>query len=282
MLQQRHLLQVGFADRLIGKLLDRLEALGIYDAALVIITADHGASFQHGMPRRSLTLGTRADVMQVPLIIKFPDQSTGYISDENVETVDIVPTIASVLSTTPPYDVDGRSLLDSTRPQKTHKVFVQRNAALAGIEEHEAYPDDRYASLKSKLVHFESGLYALGPHASIVGRPLSSLSVRTGMESVIRLENPVAFDDVDIDSDILPLFVRGAMLEGAAERVSVAVAVNGIVVATTQSYLEQGEWVFASMVPEHALKAGANDLQVFVVDEAPGGVVLTWAASNSP
>ena len=281
-LQQRHLLQVGFVDRLIGQLLDRLEALGIYDAALIIITADHGASFQQGMPRRSLTPGTRADVMLVPLIIKYPGQSTGYISDENVETVDIVPTIASVLSTTTPYDVDGRSLLDSTRPQRTHKVFVQRNAARTRIEEHEAYPDDRYASLKSKLVHFESGLYALGLHASIVGRPLSSLSVHMGTESVIRLENPAAFDNVDIDSNILPLFVRGVMMEGAAVRVSVAVAVNGIVVATTQSYLEQGEWVLASMIPEDALKAGTNDLQVFIVDEARGGVVLTLAASHSP
>ena len=47
-LQQRHLLQVGFADRFVGKLLDRLTAQGIFDETLLIITADHGTSFQHG------------------------------------------------------------------------------------------------------------------------------------------------------------------------------------------------------------------------------------------
>ncbi len=39
-----------------------------------------------------------------------------------------------------------------------------------------------------------------------------------------------------------------------------------MIVATTMSYLEHGEWVFASMIPEEALVSGANDVQVFVLD----------------
>ena len=50
-LQQRHLLQVGFVDRFVGRLVDRLKTQGIYDDALIILTADHGTSFQHGLPR---------------------------------------------------------------------------------------------------------------------------------------------------------------------------------------------------------------------------------------
>ena len=52
-LHQRHLLQVGFVDTLIGRMVARLRELGIYDRALVIVTADHGASYREGMPRRS-------------------------------------------------------------------------------------------------------------------------------------------------------------------------------------------------------------------------------------
>ncbi len=52
------------------------------------------------------------------------------------------------------------------------------------------------------------------------------------------------------------------------ERVSLAIGVNGVIVATTVSYLEQSEWVFASMIPEDVLVSGANEVQVFVLGGA--------------
>ena len=276
-LHQRHLLQVGLVDRFVGRLLDRLKAQGIYDEALIIITADHGVSFQHGLPRRTSTDGTRGAVMLVPLIIKLPNQVAGFISDRNVETVDIVPTIASVLSTRVPYDVDGRSLL-AAQTERTEKVFVQRNRIRVIVENLDPNLDDRYAGLKQKLSHFELGLYALGPHAHLVGLSLSTLEIRSGTESLVRLERPRAFDDVQLEADTLPLFVRGTMTDVIEERVSLAIAVNGMVVATTQTYQEHDEWVFASMIPEEALTSGANDVEVFVVDSAG---VLTSAMSRS-
>ena len=53
-LHQRHLAQVGFVDRLLGDLIGRLREVGVYDEALVIITADHGASYREGRARRQL------------------------------------------------------------------------------------------------------------------------------------------------------------------------------------------------------------------------------------
>jgi Sulfatase len=41
---QRHLLQARYTDALLGALLDRLRDKGIYDRALVVITADNGAA----------------------------------------------------------------------------------------------------------------------------------------------------------------------------------------------------------------------------------------------
>ena len=52
------------------------------------------------------------------------------------------------------------------------------------------------------------------------------------------------------------------MTEGIDERVSVAIAVNGAIAATTQSSVEGDVWVFASMIPEESLTAGANDVKV--------------------
>ena len=73
-LQQRHLLQVGFADRFIGNLLDRLQAQGTYDESLIVVTADHGSSFRHGQRRRARNDGNLADILLVPLIVKLPQQ----------------------------------------------------------------------------------------------------------------------------------------------------------------------------------------------------------------
>ena len=50
-LHQRHLAQVGFVDHLVGSLVARLREVGAYDEALVIITADHGASYRGGRSR---------------------------------------------------------------------------------------------------------------------------------------------------------------------------------------------------------------------------------------
>ncbi len=47
---QRHLFQVEYVDRLLGHLLDRLEQVGILDEAILVVTADHGASFRADTP----------------------------------------------------------------------------------------------------------------------------------------------------------------------------------------------------------------------------------------
>ena len=72
----------------------------------------------------------------------------------------------------------------------------------------------------------------------------------------------------------LPLYVRGTITGRPTGRVSLAISVNGVIVATTVSYLEQGERVFASMIPEEALVSGSNEVQVFVLDGVSDDSVL--------
>ena len=265
-LQQRHLLQVGFVDRFIGTLMDRLQAQGIYDESLIIVTADHGSSFRHGMPRRSVSRDDPADVMLVPLVVKLPHQATGAIIDRNVETVDIVPTIADVLSTRVPYSVDGRSFLDRSEGERPNKTFIRRNAERVNVDTHPSQLEDH--SLEQKLRQFRSGLYGLGPHASLLGRSVSTVEERAGTRSLVQLENAAVFDDVDIEAETLPLYVRGTLTSEVIDRVSLAISVNGVIVATTVSYTEGERWVFTSMIPEEALAPGANEVRVLIV----GGV----------
>ena len=269
-LQQRHLLQVGFADRFIGNLIDRLQAQGIYDETLIVVTADHGSSFRHGQRRRARNDGNLADILLVPLIVKLPQQVSGVVSDRVVETVDILPTIAEVLSATIPYEVDGRSLLNDSAPDRPHRTFIQRNLERVRVETYARQLEDH--GLEQKLRHFRSSLYGLGPHASLVGQSVSTLDLPAGSAELAELENVSVFENVDVESETLPLYVRGTITGRPTGRVSLAISVNGVIVATTVSYLEQGERVFASMIPEEALVSGANEVQVFVlygVSDAP-------------
>ena len=71
---QRHLLQLGLADRLLGELLARLRRLGLYGDALVVVVADHGIGFHVGMDRRSVTPRNAQDLAPVPLLVKLPGQ----------------------------------------------------------------------------------------------------------------------------------------------------------------------------------------------------------------
>ncbi len=50
---QRHLLQTALVDNLVGRLVRRLREAGLYDRALIVVTADHGTSFILGEDRRS-------------------------------------------------------------------------------------------------------------------------------------------------------------------------------------------------------------------------------------
>ena len=263
-LQQRHLLQVGAADRMVGDLVERLRDQGIYDESLIIVTADHGASFRHGSRRRNVSDDNLADVLLVPLIVKLPHQVAGAISDANVETVDIVPTIADVLATAVPYAVDGRSLLDDTDPDRPRKTFVRRGRERVSVVTYPQRLED--PGWKEKLERFEKGLYGLGSHGPLVGRSLSTLDVRAPAKTVASVAGARAFEDVDIEADALPLYVRGRLRPGPSAALRLAVSVNGVIAATTRSYRENGDWVFGSMIPEDALVAGDNDVEVFVVE----------------
>jgi len=109
--RQRHLLQVRHADVMVGLVMARLRELGTYDESLVVVTADHGASFEADEPIRGVSEANADSVLWVPLLVKPPGQDTGRIDDRPATTVDVLPTIADVIGLDLPDGIDGRSLL---------------------------------------------------------------------------------------------------------------------------------------------------------------------------
>ena len=108
--ESRHLLQVGFVDRQVGLLLDRLKRTGLLDDALVVVTADHGYAFELGVKDRRLVTESNVDeVAPVPLFVKAPGQTSGEVNRNVVRNLDLVPTVADLLNTRVPWTHDGRS-----------------------------------------------------------------------------------------------------------------------------------------------------------------------------
>ncbi|MEJ7714617.1 MAG: sulfatase-like hydrolase/transferase [Thermoleophilaceae bacterium] len=77
-LQQRHLLQLGFADLEVQELIARLKKEGMWDKAMVVVAADHGVSFRKGQfDRRKANERNVDEIAPVPLFIKAPSQERG-------------------------------------------------------------------------------------------------------------------------------------------------------------------------------------------------------------
>ncbi len=105
--RQRHLLQAGYTDRLVGQILEQLDASGAYDDAAIVITADHGIAF-HGDPNRRLpSPEAMPELMWTPLIVKAPRQVEPRVDDTNVQSTDVLPTLAALIGVDIPWEVDG-------------------------------------------------------------------------------------------------------------------------------------------------------------------------------
>ena len=283
-LYQRHLLQVGFVDRLIGQLVDRLKDQELYDEALIVITADHGASYRQGLHRRALTSDNASDIALVPLFVKLPEQQAGVVSDRNAQTIDILPTIAGALSFELPFGVDGRSLLDNAGPRRGRKTFVQRSLDSVTVETIGDIASHSRESVAHKVsifgTHSNSRLYGVGSSAALLGADISVLAVTPTSRVTLASSNFQLFREIVRSERDLRMHVTGLLNTPNDEPVQLAIALNGVVGATTESYRENGVWAFAAMLPEDGLLDGVNDVRLFTIEQDGGRTALTPV--NSP
>ena len=101
--------EIAFTDHCIGRVIQKLKDLELYDSTLLIITGDHGEMLgEHGEETHSYFIYQSA--IHVPLIIKLPGQKKGSVITQPVGLIDIVPTICSLLKIDPPAGIQGRDI----------------------------------------------------------------------------------------------------------------------------------------------------------------------------
>ena len=274
---QRHLLQTLFVDRLLGKLLDRLESEGLYDRSVVLLSADHGVSFLPGERRRGATASNLHDIAFVPLFVKAPGQDEPRVVDTHVQTIDILPSIADLVGVGLPWKVDGTSFYDPRfRADRLVRVFRRAGESVVAAPVAEVAPrrDETTAKMHALFGTGANGdLYAIGPQAQLIGRPLDALEIVESDRS-LDLDGEDHLGAVDRESSFVPAEITGWIDGDTSRHLDVAVAVNGRIAAVTRTFPNSGRLRFAALARETSFRDGANDVDVFVVASQGGSLRL--------
>jgi hypothetical protein len=280
-LQYEHILQAGIADFLVGQLRRRLSAARRYDEALIVITADHGASFRPGNPMRRFTSANAPDIVPVPLIVKLPVGSAGpppgTIDDSNVETIDVLPTVADALGVKVPWAIDGQSAIRPASRRDEKRVYYNLGTKHATFAS-DGLIGQRDAAVKRQTDLFGDGaapVFSLPDLRHLIGREVGSFEPLGETDVRLIFQNQDAMKNVALDAPQLPAQLIGRVRGGVTSTSAttrVAVALNGKVVATTRAWPGRAYWM--AMLPPAAMKAGANRVDLLVVDPSDSNRLL--------
>jgi Sulfatase len=281
--RQRHVLQAQAADHLLGEVLDRLQASGAFDDTLVVVTADHGHAFVPGTAWRWLSQRNYEELMWAPLLVKQPGQAEAEVVDENVMSIDVVPTIAETLGIDLPWKVDGRPVGESAERDQDVKYVDDDEDNVWRSEPGESLVRVTGAQASFRRVIAADPVEATGPgavwrrtpHGALVGRSVRRLDVGEAWpgDAEVDVDGLDALRGVDLD-DPLPLEAIGRSdLEAGTY---VAYALNGTVatVAEVEEDSRAGDNLVLGLLRPDDFVAGDNSLSAYVVDGGPGDEVL--------
>ena len=275
--RQRQLLQIQTADWLLGEVIAKLRDIGAFDDAMIVLMSDHGVTIESGELPRVPNERTYHDIFWVPLIVKLPGQTAPRVIDQPVRTIDVLPLIAETIGVPLPWEIDGRSPLspqawvppddqiglvfdedeaESTAANRAKRPTFSARQGFAKVCAARAAPpaafDDRFR------------LYAVGPHADLVGRPTASLVLALkGVDGGVQQPH----GPVDSNAPVQPwLFSHGTAPREAAGK-SVAIVMSGRVVAT--AVIEPsigGPGEFWSLLPPWEFEGATTHISAYLVD----------------
>ncbi len=262
---QRHLLQLAYTDKLLGKFLDKLEKTGLWEKALVVVTSDHGISFHGGDNRRKPTPTNLSEVAFTPLFIKFPGDSEGKVVTEHLTIADILPTVADGMGITIPWRIQGRSALGDD---------FEENDTVRVTRETMPYDDalaQRDAALATQVDLFGTGpfdnaFFGVGPYEELLGTNVSELVGSEGKVGVATIDEVGSklIQDFPEGSRFVPSPIEATLADVPAGS-DLILTVNGTVAAVAHSYEHGGPVRVSFLVPADAFAPGSNDVQVFEV-----------------
>lgn len=115
--------EIAYMDQLLGEFFDALQERNLFEDTMIVITSDHGEHFgENGLAYHQFSLSE--ELINVPLLIKWPRQKNAEVSDELVSLVDLRPTFLDIGDVSSSMDeIDGRSLISCSEPDNVFAEF---------------------------------------------------------------------------------------------------------------------------------------------------------------
>lgn len=279
---QRHVLQTQMVDEMIGWFFNRLREAGLYDDALIVVTADHGYAFEPEAPVRGVAESQVDQIMWTPLIVKGPGQQEAVVDRSNVQNVDLLPIVADelgldlredlgwevdgIVPTAEPRSSPDKPLLDwawgELHPDDGEDLLV-----VDGREGFERVQDADLIEGSGPLAAWQRT-----EHGHLVGAEVAELEVGEHRDATLELDDLGRFDQVDVD---VPL---GLELRGRAwltEEDAVVVALDGTVAAVIRpTPTGYGVAAVRGLLWPGAFVEGRNELTAYGVSGAGDDAVL--------
>jgi arylsulfatase A-like enzyme len=204
------------ADRAIGRILEKIDDLGLWDDTIVCITSDHGTSLgDHGRTGKSsvqkddtLYWPLTTDLSHVPLLLGGGDVPKGGVRDFIVNPADVLPTLLELagVDADHPEPFHGRSfaspLKNAGQSHRAYTVGNRHESSFATLPSLTGMKNPRSARKADSnntpfIITERWGLAPIGEH----GRPqLYDLSADS------RCEHDVYDDERATAKDLLDLF----------------------------------------------------------------------------
>ena len=277
--RQRHILQMQLVDRFVGEVMDELRAAGTFDDAVMVVTADHGYAFNDSDAVRGFTEDNFEQIMWTPLIVKSPGQRSGAVDDRNVQTVDVLPTIADELGVDLDWDLDGVPVAQAERdpadkamadwrwsPWRSADggpVEVDGEAGFARVLAADPVPGEGPLALWDR---------SDGGYGPLVGRSVDGLTVEDRPLPPVDVRDLELWDDVDPGRPPIELLGYTDLPGDAVVAVTVDDTVAAVVPVAPGPYGSTA--VHALLWPE-ALTEGDNEIGVHVLGGTADAPTLT-------
>lgn len=276
---QRHLLEVGYTDTLLARIIARLKDTGMWDRAMVVVTADHGAGFIPHVMRRTAVRENLGEIAPVPLFIKQPGQTEPRVSHRHTCATDVLPMIAEGLGIdypweTTPCPADEATVLNSPVGEASapmSKVLRQRQNQINRIE---------------RVFGTGGGwqpVYQFGPHRNLIGKRIRDLKVnRTLGPFRVLPERRNLVKNYDPAAPTLHGLLQRGLTKRFGEDHVLAVAVDDRIQAVGWTFKDgtgHGPG-YSILLPPDALRAGFNKVDIYLVESGGRRLQLVYDGSK--
>jgi len=160
-IRKAYFAMISEVDRMVGKVLDCLEDLGLKDSTYIFFTSDHG---EHAMEHQlAFKQSFYEPVVRVPLIVTGPGIRRRATIENLVSLIDIYPTLMDVANIPYPPRLDGYSLTpllkkgrDNDRPDWVFSEYHGETSATSGFMVRRGpWKYIRYVGMPSQLFNLE-------------------------------------------------------------------------------------------------------------------------------